>query len=312
VDIRVHPSVINDLKALTGGRLEESLSLSFVAGDTDNIKGYLYDSPALPEIRGASIHLYKLNETGIKTILRRYGLKPPGFFLLFSAGGGFGVVVPAEKAQAIAADIERFYPDRTSSATITTTIVNLVPFEGSPQIPFGEIIEHVAHSLRRKKLNKPTVPFYPASPFVRRCTSCHLRPAIHTVVHEEEQLRLCEPCDLKRRAGSQGRKVGYQERSPYRNKILRRLSYPHFSFPQTLTKIGECSAWKGHIAVVAADGNSVGNELFNLQRPGDYRSFSRNLVKATEEAVFGVLADIGRGFLADRKIPVEVIVTGGG
>lgn len=62
---------------------------------------------------------------------------------------------------------------------------------------------------------------------------------------------------------------------------------------------------------MAADGNGVGNELFSRQRPGDYRSFSHNLVKATEEAVFGVLADIGKDFLAHRKIPVEAIVTGG-
>jgi hypothetical protein len=117
VNIRVHPSVVSDLKALIGRPSEWTGSLSLIAGDADDIKGYLYDSPALPEIRGASVHLYKLNETGIKTVLRRYGLKPPGRFLLFSAGGGFGAIVPTEIAQAIAIDIEKLYLDRTGSAT---------------------------------------------------------------------------------------------------------------------------------------------------------------------------------------------------
>lgn len=70
MDIRVPPSVIDDLRALTGGQLEGDQALSLVAGDADNIKAYLYDSPALPEIRGASVHLYKLNETGIPAFLR--------------------------------------------------------------------------------------------------------------------------------------------------------------------------------------------------------------------------------------------------
>lgn len=205
MDIRVSPSVVDDLRALTGGRLEEARALSLVAGDTDNIKGYLYDSPYLPEIRGASILLDKLNGTGIKTILRQHGLKLSDRFLLFSAGGGFAAVVPAEKAQAVAADIEKLYLDKTGSATITTTIVNFVPFKGSLQVPFGQIMEHIAHSLRRKKLNKPAVPFYPVSPFIRRCTSCYFRPAIHNMIRAEEQLRLCEPCNLKRQAESQKR-----------------------------------------------------------------------------------------------------------
>jgi len=89
--------------------------LCLFMGDTDAIKGYVYETQALPEIRGASQILVELEEE-VRKLFHDRLVKA---CLIYCGGGGFLALVPASMAEELNQEIERLYLERTRVATVT-------------------------------------------------------------------------------------------------------------------------------------------------------------------------------------------------
>jgi CRISPR-associated protein Cmr2 len=89
--------------------------LRLLMGDTDAIKSYVYETQALPEIRGASQILVELEEDVCELFCTHLVEE----CLIYCGGGGFLALVPASMAKNLKQEIERLYLERTQVATVT-------------------------------------------------------------------------------------------------------------------------------------------------------------------------------------------------
>jgi len=100
-------------------KFKTSPPLALISADTDRIKSYVFESPKLPDIRGASQILVELNEKEVRDKLWKEFMLPPEC-LLYAAGGGFLILSPIFLAEKIRSLIEEMYLKHTLSATIST------------------------------------------------------------------------------------------------------------------------------------------------------------------------------------------------
>lgn len=119
--------------------------LALILADVDRVKDYTYGSAKLPEVRGASLILNKLNRKGIKKLLfDRFGLPPE--CLIYAAGGGALIIVPASLAEEIKEQIRQIYLKKTKVATISVVSkpVSLTELQyglNSPQYWFDDFYQ---------------------------------------------------------------------------------------------------------------------------------------------------------------------------
>lgn len=307
-------------------------------GDVDNIKGYVYETSKLPEIRGASEILNELYSDGIEKVFQDNQI--PKKNIIYSGGGSFLAWVPVEKAKKIKKDIEKKYIEDTKVATITIVysaplnhkeLSNVYPQEvlkdksplgygkrlldsyfGEPLQEKGGFSHAVAlllSELRQKKLQKEYLPFYPALPIMKRCEYCGKRGAIIEVVIQGEEKKICEVCKTRRERGE--RRIFITKFIEWLNqhgmndkaKELKSRPIPQ-TIPQTLEDIGD------YIAFIYADGNGIGDLLLKAETEEDYKTISQSLSKGTEDAVFQSLLSIFNGKIPER-LPFEIINIGG-
>lgn len=96
-------------------------TIGLVYGGATKIKGYVFEAPKLPEIRGASALLDWVGEQGVNRIWREHlPVAPPGDTLhpaiVYAGGGSFLAFAPAELAPALATAVERAYTTQTLTA----------------------------------------------------------------------------------------------------------------------------------------------------------------------------------------------------
>lgn len=324
---------------------EEALSL--ISADTDRVKGYVFESARLPEVRGASAQLTMLNEEEMARFLWECFTLPPEC-LLYNAGGGALIIAPTSLAGEIAEALQQLYLEETGVATLTVVhhpfrleewqygvggLANLVVDED--RRTFGGLVTWLGYRLRRAKESRPVVPFYPALPQVRRCDSCETRPAARTRTDPDgDLLFVCEVCYNKREVGL-GQKSSYirdferflndgATNTPY-GQWLQEHGRPQeygrgAPFAQTLSEIADGAVGKaaGYVGVIYTDGNGIGQVLEKCQTPADYRTLSAELSEATRQATFEALADWPPSHPVKRETgnkewlhPLEIITIGG-
>lgn len=289
--------------------------LALLSADADRIKEYVFESAKLPEIRGASILLDKLNQDtpradyqpgdartplSMREVLSRRGL-PDNFIddpqspgcVAFAGGGGLLALVP-RVAGMLRADIETLYPDKTGRATIACV---WEPWEAGAS--FREAVERAGAGLRRAKEEKMALPFFESPPFVCRCDSCRWRPAVRFDPDPDGvDVARCRLCYKKIDAGR-------NQKSRWHHGFETR--YEASAQPAAdLEDIGRHS--NGYIALLYADANGLGDWVSEAESPADYRQRSRAVHESVSEAVYeAIYGHLGPVF--DRKF--EVITIGG-
>lgn len=269
-----------------------------LAADADRVTDYVFETPGLPEMRGASEQLKWLNLAGVRGLMDQAGVPsafvdetPPGC-LVYAAGGGVLALVPRSKAQHLQANIEHLYPLHTGVATTTCVAVQTVP--EMVRCRFGDLVRQAGHDLRTAKGQKTALPFFELLPFTRRCDACRKRPATRFLPpypNEPPEAR-CRACAAKREEGKdrlseEHEKLGIQ--SP----------------PSDLESIA--SASDGYIGVVYADGNGLGRWFQETGTVVEYRDRS----KTVQDAVKTALLEALRVHCAGYQHPFEVILVGG-
>ncbi len=94
--------------------------LALVYGGATKIKGYVFESPKLPEIRGASALLDWVGEQQVHQIWHKAfpkgDLSKPHPYVIYASGGSFLAFAPCSEAQELATQVERTYTEHTLTA----------------------------------------------------------------------------------------------------------------------------------------------------------------------------------------------------
>lgn len=157
---------------------------------------------------------------------------------------------------------------------------------------FGQMVKLMSILLRRQKDHRRNVTFYDGPAQAEWCRSCGYRPAQLMGRYNDaadQNWPLCEPCWSKLKNRRQVRQV-------VQNRVSAKLSQaPDYysptagyevELPDDLNDIGEaCRARRGYIALVYADGDSIGRYMSQRQTPADYKQASDALAASTEAAV---------------------------
>jgi CRISPR-associated protein Cmr2 len=298
------------------------------AADTDRTQAYVFESARLPEIRGASNLLRRLNEQETPSLISDLD---PTARQIYAGGGGLLYEVDAAKAEEIKRALETSYPKRTGVATITCVYRVLPEAGASAGLPaaerpaperieklsswqrrrwdaevdrdlncFGAWVRLLGEDLRRAKQQKLHAPFVESSSHAQRCQSCQTRPAARLVPHYEESQALCHECREK---------WEYSCRYTWRDEFDQRLQtwYPalaqrYFAYaeqgliPRDIEVIASACRPHNHnkrnyVAFIYADGDGVGGFVESRRTRKEYESVSRLLREATWRALTYSLAN---------------------
>jgi hypothetical protein len=259
-----------------------------VSFDTDRIKEYLFATSTLSDIREASALLDRLNNqigTAIVGVYPQFDPDDPGQ-LIYAAGGGAMALLPTKEiAERAIREVEKLYRQETVIASITGEKVEIK--EGDH---FGEKAHYLGHLLRKRKGEKGKPRVLPVAPFMRFCDACAQHPAVEV----EGDEFICRACQVKRqRAKSEARRGLWKklievtqedklpdefpdEWQPLLDETLNK-TYELHEFPRDFNDIGKSARRSGYIALIYADGNSMGSVLQKLPDAGAYRAFSQQV-----------------------------------
>ncbi|GAB4442393.1 MAG: hypothetical protein OHK0015_40920 [Chloroflexi bacterium OHK40] len=142
--------------------------VGLVYGGATKIKGYVFEAPKLPEIRGASALLDWVNESALP---RLWGASSPQTYvengIIYASGGNILAFAPADKAQALATQIERLYTEQTLTATSAAVAATF----GLLELRFGRNplaywIEEFLRDCRDRELQEELLKYYYPPPGV--------------------------------------------------------------------------------------------------------------------------------------------------
>ncbi len=311
---------------------------ALLAADTDRTQDYVFESARLPEIRGASTLLTRLNEEESVARIREIDGTAQKIFV---GGGGLLYEVAADRALAIQAALERLYPEATGVATISCVYREIpenvnngvltlaVAAENLAQLSefeqrrwkqqscqrlncFGAWVRLLGHDLRRRKQEKLRVPFVETPSHAMRCQSCRMRPAETIVSVYGFQSARCPECDKKNQES-----LRYLWRDRF-DKYLREFHGQKFpglvenyfkenekgTIPLDLSVIASACTPRNHnkrnyVAFIYADGDRVGAFMENIQERETYQMAAQALQEATWYAVTYALA---------RSLPLRQLI----
>jgi len=314
--------------------------LCLLMGDTDAIKSYVYESHALPDIRGASQILVEREED----VFALFGERLVKECLIYCGGGGFLALVPASMVEELQQELEKCYLQKTQVATVTVVaseplgyahfarglaphsedVLRSLSGEGlaadllfshfealltdrNKRKNFGELVSAVTGKLQQAKRMRERTPFIEALPVSRRCNSCGKRAAESWDSVKQEWL--CCVCQNKRDTGREERRqfLGEFEEWSAKNRGCQ-TKFRRSEDLETLAGTG------GKIALLYADGNNMGDLLQLMPSPASYRHFSQVLESATKEALFEAIWTVFGEELSTRasqSVPFEIIALGG-
>ncbi|MDQ3918620.1 MAG: hypothetical protein M3348_09095, partial [Acidobacteriota bacterium] len=201
-----------------------------VLGGATKIKDYVFESARLPEIRGASGLLDRINREGVPRLWKRP--EPDGIgcedCIIYTGGGEVLAFAPVCRAGWLADEIERLYARETMVAQSVAVwqefelrqirrgllhgrhfdrarVERLLGYVPAMQGGFGGLVVPLALArYRRREGNtdegraRRVIAHVETTPFARRCSSCERRAAAVNARVGDEDRPLCEPCARKR------------------------------------------------------------------------------------------------------------------
>lgn len=306
--------------------------------DADKIKDYVFSTGRLKEIRGASEQVRQLTKPdAIKAFFKQWmggrelhdWQKNQSEGLIY-AGGGAGALLIANEddAETFCKKLEQTYRRKTISATLTTIAIPI-----GTNLP--QTLADAARFLAQRKASRRSAEFIPGGGFIRFCASDRRYPAQRSVpdLSRPGGTMLLSTSSIKKRLNNKHiREKGLhqfwedflgevdQERRPTWEAAARTARR------QTLNTIGNLSRPEGYVALVYADGDSIGRTIREVvQEHGlsGYRDFSRALSQAAHRATVQALAVAYRSDVLKMQtdpekrtksfyaIPFDVITIGG-
>ncbi len=293
--------------------MEKKLLVSF---DTDRIKEYIFATGKLREIRGASALLDELNRSDMVEKSREFHAEE-----IYANGGSGMFTVSAASVEAFIKVIEKEYRLRTRTCSITSAITEL-PSGFTDQDPIQPHLQTLMHRLRLKKDENPLHQPLLTHPFFRFCDSCGEQYASQSVIEPESEL-ICDSCENKR---DKNREIqinikdfirGRAEENVSHNlwhRLLSNLAKEGYEItgkdrPEVFSDLGEMSKPENYMALIYADGDSMGKVLEKLPNLNKVKQFSEVVDNAMYRSVHeAVLTYLPPG---DKYFPFDILMLGG-
>ncbi len=309
--------------------LEATVYLVLVAAQ--RIKRYVFETPGLNEIRGASTLLDALIEEGKEAVGGEIGpevvLRAVGSTLLFLA--------PApEDEHGLPWDerLRRAFYTATGTPFVAATTVGVPARDLLDRYP--EAIRQAYQGIREDRA-KAQLPIYETLPFEARCVLCHTRPAEGWVdLADEGPAPVCRPCRAKRQQGRSERPglvrkmlewVGIQEEQGVSKLGVQggmAQSIGPVSQEGFIPDRGKAKARRALLATVYGDGNNFGAVGQNLSGLAMGLQWTRRVERVTKVAAALALARATQETAQERgwqpggepvlpRIPFQVLALGG-
>lgn len=318
--------------------------------ETQKVKSYVFGTPKLREMRGASLLLDSLNLVAVRD--QADALEKAGQCKVVYIGGGSGRIRFADlgEAKQFCRDVRALYRDRTAIAKVAAEVVTRVDDE-----PLLDLLRRGVRETQKQKLSALGVEDLLGGRWIRPCTSCGQWPAEKEMNDVQGHHRLCRSCLLKRNAialqyatdkghGQEYLVLQRGEGRPTARPNEQSHAFPENILPRFLGKIGEApdglpvclpqdigqiadrSHPANYVGLIYADGNAMGEAIKKLVVAGTtdtdaakaYRAFSNIVDEATKRsAVDAVLRQIHPVEVKLKKrgrgrfYPVEFVMAGG-
>jgi hypothetical protein len=294
------------------------MSKTLVLFDVDNIKGYVFATGRLKEMRGASL----LVEENTEIAAIRALLKDPVFAgaeIIYADGAAGKVRFPdADTARKFCEKLEREYRDKTRTGSVTTACVEY-------GANFSETVRRGERCLRQNKADRREALEVVGGGPVRVCDWCGVYPAgeeYHPAPAARNQW-LCATCHTKRREAEREKRRAAKYGALTGRDAFDRVFLQSFRGKESyddwlaarrvgdLSELGQLAHPKGYLGFVYCDANQVSRHWEELE--GDektYRRFSR----ALSAAVIGATAQALAACFSrprDTYVPFEIVLMGG-
>lgn len=250
--------------------------------DTDQIKQYVFPTGRLAEIRGASLLLDELN----RDYTRKQFLDNECIYA--NGGQALGIVPNEEVAENIIQRVKGRYAERTGIASVTGIHA---PYESSR---FSSSLQKARQLLAEEKRTRASH-LGGRHALTRPCQLCGVHPvSTRRKMHDDERRWVCDGCDKKldrnaefvRESRSTRNAKGFwAEFSDYAGQHDPSTWTEDVEPPVDLSEIDS-----SHIAVIYADGNSIGKRLIGIEKARDYATFAERLDMSTRNAVYGAIS----------------------
>lgn len=283
---------------------------SLIAFDTNHIKGYVFGTDKLREIRGASSILVNLNQLEMETLGKKFNATP-----VYANGGSGLFVVDTDKADQFGMSVQKKYAQESGGQASVTYAIQELPPEDTDimtrEIP--EQLELLRWRLRNRKHQPGMAIATPSHPLLRICNSCGLNYAEKLVMPDEQDEdeqgdHYCNGCATKRqedkkvkdrihaivhwlrkpasKASESSDDPGTsKDRDSLWEKLLKELDTVGYVIPDgtqrplrlEMLRAGAGSAEQGYLGLIYADANNMGKKLETFHCLRDIKIFAETI-----------------------------------
>lgn len=292
------------------------MTKSLVAFDTNHVKGYVFGTSKLKEIRGASALLDRLNREEMARLVREIDTEARAIYA--NGGAGLFVVESSSVSEVIEAVTNSYYTTTRGTGSITGASVEMV----GPLADEHRALDLVRYRLRANKdASLDSLPVF-THPLLHFCDSCGEGYAVSTA---NDSMRICASCARKRAEdetvkediGLWATHVKPYKESRLWGRLLEdleiHLGYPvqHHRRPESFEDLGDASTPSNYLGLIYADGDSMGQTVDGIQTLDRMEQFS----DAADNAIYEATAEAIHCYLQPRYnsdvLPFDILLLGG-
>lgn len=308
------------------------VSQSLLAFDTDHIKGYVFGTNKLKEIRGASSILDRLNRTQTE---KEAG--PFGAVKIYAHGGSALFAIEENQAEQFGKAVQRLYHDETKGGSSITYAIQPIPaydqhsLQELMNIEMPQELDLLSYRLQTAKngsligkraVNAPSYSTLATHPLLCTCDSCGVVYAEHLVrENDNPEGRYCCVCKGKRdedeivRGQLRNAKEEPLSADTLWGRILQELKEVGYNLPdqprrpEDFDTFRRLSRGKEYLGLIYADANGMGKALTLQTSLGKRKSFAERV----DNAVYRAMAKAIQKYLPARKslLPFDILLVGG-
>jgi len=317
-----------------------------IAFDTDHIKGYVFGTNRLKEIRGASSILDRLNRVETVRIAKDFDAEK-----IYAHGGSALFIVDSQHAEALGKAVQKLYHEKTGGGASITYALQIIPDNDAPDIKKAEqlgenvtmadVLKLLRLRLRQAKdsLHMPVQPengaqqddvlaqiTFPSHALLCTCESCGVFYAYDlwqgSEDADDDEGRYCRMCIGKRQ---EDRDVKYKFERARKTHLPTETLWGHIlaslnedylpsapPFPQRpkdFNVFRDFTHGKEYLGLIYADANNMGKVFENLKTLEQVEKLAERI----DEAVFKAMGHAISTHLPlqGNTFPFDVLLVGG-
>lgn len=296
------------------GSLLDEKNVALVGVGAQRIKQFVFESPGLNEIRGASTLL----DDCVARLKHQVSQELGPEVVLRAAAATLEFLTTVSDSEAWLSRLHKEFLSQTgaafvAAAALPTSAANLLR-------DYQNVLRDFHTSLERDRY-LPDLPLTESLPFEVRCELCGRRAAENWRKDAENQLKpVCRVCNTKRELGRNESKGKSREvldwlGCEYGNPAKLGVRATDF-FPQDLGELTPDWAKRKRLAVIYGDGNNFGEVVSHLSSLALGLQWTHRVEKTTQAAVALALAHATKEASAAArrtlpKLPFQILALGG-